>query len=513
MKGKRIIGLALSLAFILPVFAGCGGTDEPDSGDTDGGGFAVDFTELWSDGFSYDFADGETYTLEIGAETGSLNYIKFDFETEIPLSGVMSFTETDDPSVEYEEEFYWEAGDTEFRQILDYYHTDQYEKTLESLTFTAVDGGGALTLSSVSCGTHPIDFSGVNFYNSDPTSVEDCMQLYLTGDTVKLGVNLKWGGAINHLSSVNQGIAMYSEIGEIYVGDSVKSTLILEDDVNLINQCDPGRLVQQSYYGTLGDSLDDPQDDYVCGYYDSDGDATTEDVSWPYNPVQGGDSYANFSQLVDVQYSDTEIYIKVRPMDWAKNGEVTRNYMENTYVLLEDNVYGEYIQVRNTDIDFSGYAHNNVRDQELPAYYGITPLGRLATYKGATPWTEASYTYSDSLGFWSPGTSDNRFNATENWIAWLNEDNWGVGLYVPDVKSMVCGRFEYSVDRSDIGLDPSIADRCTYAAPLGQFSLESYSSFSYTYYLKVDYLVYTRALFYTLHDAGASNDELTALGV
>ena len=513
MKGKKIIGLALAMALLLPSFAACGGTEDPTNGDGDTGTFSVDFSDLWTEGFTHEFADGETYVLEIGAEIGERNYIKFSFETEVPLFGVMRFTQTDDSSVEYEEEFYWEAGDTEFRQILDYYHTNKYEKTLESLSFTAVDGGGEMALSSVSCGTHPIDFSGVNFYNSDPDGVEECMQLYIAGDTVKLGVNLKWGGAINSLSSVNQGIGMYMEIGEIYVGDTVKTTCILEDDVNLINQCDPGRLVQQSYYGTLGDSLDDPQDDYVCGYYDSDGDATTDDVVWPYNPVQGGDSHANFSQLVDVQYTDTEIYVKVRPMDWAKDGEVTRNYMENTYAIRTDSVYGEYVEVGNTDTDFSGYAHNNVRDQELPAYYGITPLGRLATYKGASPWTESSYTYTDTLDFWSPGTSDNRFNATENWIAWLNEDNWGVGLYVPDVKSMVCGRFEYSVDRDDIGLDPSIADRCTYAAPLGQFSMESYTSFSYTYYLKVDYLVYTRALFYALHDAGASNEELTALGV
>ena len=73
-------------------------------------------------------------------------------------------------------------------------------------------------------------------------------------------------------------------------------------------------------------------------------------------------------------------------------------------------------------------------------------------------------------------TADNRFEATENWIAWLNEDDWGIGLYVPDVTSMLAGRNEYSVDTGVVGIFPDEAVPCTYTAPLGVFYMPSYVS-------------------------------------
>jgi len=221
--------------------------------------------------------------------------------------------------------------------------------------------------------------------------------------------------------------------------------------------------------------------------------------------------YQNLSQLVDVQFTDTRIYIKVRPMDWAKSGSITPFYMEDVYEILEDPLYGEYVSVTNKSTDFSGYVHDNVRDQELPAFYGITPLGKLAAYKGGEPWTDKSISYDDNLGFWSPGTSANRFRATENWIAWLNEDDWGIGLYVPDVEHMLVGRNEYTVDMSNIGVDPSGAVSCTYTAPLGKFSMPTYDSFTYRYYLKLDNVTYSRALFQSLRENGAENGDIKKL--
>jgi hypothetical protein len=324
-----------------------------------------------------------------------------------------------------------------------------------------------------------------------------------------LGINLKFGGAIDYLSSIGEGIGLsYDVNGKVYVGDSVKGNLVYEDDVNLINACDTGRLVQQSFYGTKGNSLEKPQDSYICGTYAPSG----VEIEWPYNPVQGGDKYQNLSQLVDVQFTDSKIYTKCRPMDWAKDGETTPFYMENTYEIISDGVYGEYVSVDNKSTDFSGYAHNNIRDQELPAFYGITPLGKLVTYKGDSPWQGKSTTTMSNLGFWSPGVAgENRFNATENWIAWVNDDDWGIGLYVPDIEKMLAGRNGYSVEISAIGLDPSTAAPCTYTAPLGVFSMPTYQSFSYRYYLKLDYAELSRELFTSLHENGANNAEIVAL--
>lgn len=509
MKFKKILCVALGLVMGLPMAAGCAPEREENGNGGNGGATEnVAFTDVWSDGMAENFSAGGAYTLEVGADIGTQNYIRFSYASECGLDAVMYFTGADG-SQTYSERFYLSPEDTEFRQILDYYHENTFAKRLERIEFSCVYGSGDFSLEKISVATHPIDFSKVNFFFPDMT--EENMRLYIEGETVKLGVNLKLGGAIDHLSSINQGVSLSMEVGELYVGQSAGGTVYEEDDVNLINAHDTGRLIQQSFYGTRGDSLADPQDDYVCGYFNHDGDPATPDLAWPYNPVQGGDQYQNLSQLVDVQYSATQVYVKTRPMDWAKNDSVTPFYMENTYRIIDDPVYGEYVEVTNRSTDFSGYVHNNPRDQELPAFYGITPLGKLVTYKGASPWTDGAVSEDDDLGFWSPGTSANRFEATENWIAWVNEENWGIGLYVPDVTSMLAGRNGYSVDTGALGIAPDEAVPCTYTAPLGVFSMPSYESFSYSYYLKLDYVVYARALFSSLHASGASNDDLLRL--
>lgn len=500
MKTKKILSFALAMLMSVPLFAGCEKQDAPPEP-------SVTFTDVWTEGVSKTFSAGESYTVRFDAALGGQNYIKLEYTSACGLDATMHFT--GEGGKKYSERFFLSKDDTEFRQILDYYHENNFDKTLESIDFKCVYQSGAFELKKVSAAVHPIDFSKVNFYAPDYT--EENMQLYIHGKTVKLGVNLKLGGAIDYLSSVNQGVALYSDMGNVYVGQSAKDKMYVEDDVNLINAHDTGRLVQQSFYGTKGDSLDEPQDDYECGLFDHDGNPATPDVAWPYNPVQGGDMYQNLSQLVDVQFTDTRIYIKVRPMDWAKSGSITPFYMENVYEILEDPLYGEYVSVTNKSTDFSGYVHDNVRDQELPAFYGITPLGRLAAYKGGEPWTDKSISYDDNLGFWSPGTSANRFRATENWIAWLNEDDWGIGLYVPDVENMLVGRNEYTVDMSNIGVDPSGAVSCTYTAPLGKFSMPTYDSFTYRYYLKLDNVTYSRALFQSLRENGAENGDIKKL--
>ena len=494
----------MSLALCACILAGgsaCGDTLPPDGEDPV-------FETVWSEGAEHAFSEGGEYELSLNASFGEKNYLRLEFETACSLDATMYFSE-EGGSGSYSERFFLHSGDTEFRQILDYYHENEFPKTLDRITFRSVGGtSGAFRLKSVSAAVHPIDFSGVNFYSPQ---LEEEMQLYIEGQTVKLGISLKSGGAVNYLSSVNQGVQMTMDGEDVYVGQASRGMPVRTDDVNLVNAYDTGRLIQQSFYGTLGDSLPEPKDDYHCGTFDEDGDSSTPEIPWPYNPVQGGDKNQNFSQLVDVQADQERIYVKTRPMDWAKDGSVTPFYMENTYSIETDANFGEYVRVVNKSTDFSGYVHETRRDQELPAFYGITPLHKLVTYRGASPWTSGQLHENDDLGFWSPGTSENRFRATENWIAWVNAENWGVGLYVPDVENMLVGRNRFSVNAGVIGLSPSEAIPCTYTAPLGVFNMPTYDPFSYTYYLKLDNVQLIRSFFGHLHENGAANPEIKAL--
>ena len=501
MKTNKIICAALCLFLAVP-FVSCANGSESSGEKTE-----TAFTDLWIKGVDKTINSGETVTVGVGADMGDLNYIRFDYETNCYLDGTMYFTEKGGNKT-YSERFFLTKEETEFRQILNYYHTYNFSKVLDRIELKCVGSEGGIKLKSISAAVHPIDFSKVNFYSSE---IEKNMQLYITGKNVKMGVSLKSGGAVNYVSSLNEGVRLSNVAGKVYVGQSDKGETYLADDVNLINANDTGRLIQQSYYGTRGNSITEPQDDYQCGIFDSDGISSTPGILWPYNPVQGGDQKQNFSHLIDVRFTDTEIYVKTRPMDWAKDRSETPFYMENTYTLESDPVYGEYVKVINKGTDFSGYKHNNVRDQELPAFYGITPLGKLASYRGNNPWENGSVSYNDNLDFWSPGTSENRFKTYENWIAWLNEDNWGIGLYVPDVTDMLVGRASYTTDFSLIGSQPSLAPNCTYTAPLGHFSMPNYESFGFTYFLKLDNVEYSRALFKQLHESGVSNGGLIKL--
>ncbi len=185
--------------------------------------------------------------------------------------------------------------------------------------------------------------------------------------------------------------------------------------------------------------------------------------------------------------------------------------MENVYEIVEDEVYGEYIRVENRGTDFSGYSHGQPRDQELPAFYGVAALPRLATYKGNNAWTNDAIQYENNLPFWSGATATaaNRFKASENWIAWVNEENWGIGLYVPDVVNMLAGRMMVlSTETSKV---PALQNSTTYTAPVAQFIMPNYVTYSYTYYLKLDYVQGARAFFESLHNEGTENPDLVAL--
>jgi pseudouridine-5'-phosphate glycosidase len=72
------------------------------------------------------------------------------------------------------------------------------------------------------------------------------------------------------------------------------------------------------------------------------------------------------------------IYVKCRPLDWAKKNVLTPSYMENTYTLCDG-----YVKVDNRFVDFSGYTHRNA-DQELPAFYTRTS-GHSVDYRLDTP--------------------------------------------------------------------------------------------------------------------------------
>ena len=266
---------------------------------------------------------------------------------------------------------------------------------------------------------------------------------YISGSRYTLGIDLGWGGTINYVSD---------------------NACPISDVENMINKHDPGRLVQQSYYGTGA----------IEGVFEW-GSFNGSD-QWPYNPVQGGGKGGYPSRIIDFVVEDNYVYVKAQPLDWGKINYITPSYMENWYVIEDD-----YIRVDNRFVDFSDWEHP-CRGQEVPAFYTISYLDSFVWYDGVDPWTEDTLSWRHELNFWG----DSQYAAecsfrmkepnSETWCAWIStEDNYGIGLYVPNIDRYSAGRYMYN------GSKDASANATNYVAPWKQIQLVSFVPLEYSY--------------------------------
>lgn len=367
------------------------------------------------------------------------NYYTIAYSSSCCLKGELTYI-TDGQT--YIEEFFLESGDDLlFQSFCDNALTSGINTSVLSLKF--------FPLGSTQATFSLNDFS-VRLRNIETTEV-----IYLTNDHYKLGINLIWGGAISYLEDLQ---------------DEAPSI------TNLLNNHDTGRLIQQSYYGT--DSFP-----YVPSDYNGN--------TWRYNPVQGGDRYNHHSKLIDFHVSPDGhcLYVKCRPLDWAKDNSLTPSYMENTYTLEEN-----YIQVDNRFIDFSGYTHQTAH-QELPAFYTISYLSEFVYYGGAHAWSGDTLTTKTDLPFWA-GNPDSYFklNSRETWGAWVSPEHYGIGVYTPIADTLLSGRYQYN------GSTDSSEDATNYLAPLITYRLKAFRPFTYSYYITTGNLEEIRGTFYSLKE-------------
>lgn len=327
----------------------------------------------------------------------------------------------------------------------------------------SLDGTKANGICSVSFEPIDTDFAkirvrGFATFNRDIPDDE----IFIENDEHKLGINLLWGGAVSYLEDMNSDVEAVRTEDRVYVDSNASErygTDAFSKNVNLINCNDTGRLIQQSYYGTL---------DYDCGEYMGN--------VWSYNPVQGGNQYNDSSKIVDVRCDENSIYIKSRPLDWAKEKEyITPSYMEATYSFENGAVH---IECR--FVDFSGY-EGRLADQELPAFYCIEPLNNFVYYAGDKPWTNDALTSEPDLIFW-PDAGYPKFKTQENWAAFTGEfeDSFGIGVYVPNQDEFLAGVYARGEELSE---DPAKSSPTSYFAVVEQKVMNSFEPFEYDYFV------------------------------
>ena len=211
---------------------------------------------------------------------------------------------------------------------------------------------------------------------------------FIENGRLRLGADLTIGGSITHLST-NGG-------------------------PNMINSHDWGRQIQMSFYS--GPNPFEPN-------------GKKPRKSWAglgWNPIQSGDCYGNRSKVLEHRNDGREIYVKCRPMHWPLDNQPGQCTFECWY-RLEGNLVQVRSRLNNARDDRTRYA---ARKQELPAIYTNGRWYKLVSYKGDRPFSGAETTVlvdkNDGKGWpWR------NFYTPEHWVALLDEDDWGLGVYLP----------------------------------------------------------------------------------
>lgn len=391
-----------------------------------------------------------SYSFNV-ANTDFFNYFGIKYSTDAYVRGTITYRINLKTVVE---EFFLEPGENaEFFSFIDGYLDKAKSNKILSVSFTALDKA-----------EYNFELLGIGLFNREILDNE----IYIENDEHKLGITLAWGGSLSYLEDKNSSVESVIVDGVTKVDSNASKRYNAEaqsKNVNLINAHDTGRLVQQSYYGTF------ECEQYTSGYYN--------DKKWHYNPVQGGNVFNEAAKIVDIRINDDDIYIKCRPLDWAKPKEDSAPaYMEATYT-LEKGLIKAVCRV----VDFSGYPGSSPdRVQECPAFYCVEPLNRFVYYAGDKPWTnDKNLSYENELIFW-PDAGYPLFKSTENWSAFIGDfdDSFGIGLYVPNDADFLAGVFL----RGDCGTaDPATEGPTSYIAAIEKYSFKPFDPKSYTFYL------------------------------
>ncbi len=275
--------------------------------------------------------------------------------------------------------------------------------------------------------------------------------LFLENSVMKVGANLNWGGAISTIS---------------------------HRDNNIVDDHDTGRLVQTSFY--------DSGENYPSNPIDS---------SWGWNPVQGGDKYMHGSSVLEYTQSSSEVYVKSQLLQWNPdnkgggiNQPIASPFTQETWITLSPK-YPQLARVRHRIISSDSKSRRG--NHEVPASFVLPFLDKVVTYSGSAPWTNASVSFPSvpihpDIGVVAP--------VSEQWLAWVNADGFGLTLYVPNHTMASNAGFNiYHIDGVTSYMRPALTETISPGTPWEQ-----------TYYLILGNYIDSRSVIYQLHASGNS---------
>jgi len=198
-------------------------------------------------------------------------------------------------------------------------------------------------------------------------------------------------------------------------------------------------------------------------------------IGW--NPIQSGDVAENSSKILDSKVTNDSIYIKCIPMHWPLDNVPGECYFES-FVKLNENTVQVHGRIVNQRPDKTQYP---AREQELPAVYTNAPYHRLITYRGKKPFTSDTLSTIHNHNF--PETKSINWaswQATESWAALVNSNDYGLGVWNPDIQNFKGGYF------GDASFKGGSKDMGTgYISPVSAEVLDHNITFDYNYTLIV----------------------------
>ena len=144
------------------------------------------------------------------------------------------------------------------------------------------------------------------------------------------------------------------------------------------------------------------------------------------------------------------------------------------WITLEDSVANVRFKMT-----YKGKDHHMARHQEMPAVFVDAALKNLI------------YAHQGKLVRRIPEWPNELGNTSEDWIAYVDEKDWGIGIHTPGTSQFTCYRFKGN------GKSGPHGSACSYVAPIRTLRLKKGMVIEYEFFLTLGSLKEIRRRFLT----------------
>ena len=142
---------------------------------------------------------------------------------------------------------------------------------------------------------------------------------------------------------------------------------------------------------------------------------------------------------------------------------------------------GPVAQVR-CKLTYSGKDQRTTRSQEMPAVFVDAELKHLVSIQQEKPVRRV------------PGWPNESGSTSEDWVAYVDDKDWGIGILTPGTSEFTCYRY-----RGD-GKSGPRGSACSYVAPIRKVRLRGGEVIEYEFYLTLGSLEEIRSRFTALRE-------------